>query len=333
MPKAKSLIRTSGKFDEKLIYCRKCMKDKAASAFFLATDLYLDSNGYFSVCKDCCNEVYNLMLQSEGNIARAILRCCRMFNIVFDETAVMATESHLKTMEAKGSKTDNTFGIYKTKLVSMSKRGLKDKIVSTDLTFIEPTKILPPSDPLQPDDKNAEELQQFWGESLNHNDYVWLEAEYAKWARDYSIKNSGEINLLKLIILKLFSIRQARSEQKPINKLEEEFQTLLKTSALSPAQTNAATQGKLGDSYGMLIKMIEEESPAEHYRDYKLFDDFFDIKKYLRDYVSRPITNFFNGHKNYSISDDEDVALDNGIFESNDLPELKTEIKSDTESE
>jgi hypothetical protein len=136
-----------------------------------------------------------------------------------------------------------------------------------------------------------------------------------------------------LIFLKLFAIRQARSEQKPINKLEEEFQKLLTTSALSPAQTNAATQGKMGDSYGMLIKMIEEETPAEHYADYKLFDDFFDLKKYLRDYVSRPITNFFNGRKNYVVSGDDDISLDNTIFESNDVPELKTEIKDDLESE
>jgi hypothetical protein len=327
--RVKSLPRKN-KVDDFQVYCRKCTKTKPSKEFFIATDLYLDSNGFFSVCKECCTEIYKLMFQSEGNVARAILRCCRMFNVIFDETAVMATESHLKTVEGSN---DKAFGIYKTKLSSISKRGFKDKIISTDLTFSEPTKMLPPSDPLKETDKNAEELIQFWGESLNHDDYAWLEVEYAKWSRDYSIKNSGEINLLKLIILKLFAIRQAMKEQKPVNKLEEEFQNLLKTSALSPAQTNAATQGKLGDSYGMLIKMIEEETPAEHYQNYKLFDDFFDLKKYLRDFVSRPITNFFNGRKNYIVSDDEDVVLDNAAFESNDVPELKTEIKNDLESE
>ncbi len=291
-------------------YCRKCMKTKPSTAFFQAVDTFLDSNNYFSICKDCCNEIYNLMYQSEGSVARAILRCCRMFNVVFDETAVMATESHLKTNESKGIKSDNVFGIYKTKLGSIAKRGFKDKLLSTEMTFTEPNKSIPPSDPIDSSEKNAEELKQIWGENLNRIDYVWLETEYSKWKSEYSIRTSGEVSLLRMIILKLFDIRKARQEDKPTDKLEVAFQNLLKTSGLTPVQTTAASQGKTGDTWGMLIKMVEKEHPAEHYKDYKLFADFFDLGKYLLNYVTRPIINFFTNTKNYEVDDDDPIFLE-----------------------
>lgn len=329
MTKAKSLPRKkrANEVDVVNIYCRKCMKNKTSTEFFSATDNFIDANGYFSVCKSCCNDIYNLIFQSEGSVARALLRCCRMFNVAFEDMAVMATETHLRNLEFNGKKTDNVFGIYKSKLATASKKNFKDKTGVADITFVEPTTSLPPSDPIENHDKNAEQLKQFWGDNLNFNDYVWLEAEYAKWEADHKIKNSSEITLLKMIVLKLFDVRKARSEGHPTNKLEAEFQDLLKTSALTPAQANAASQGKIADTWGMIIKMVEEETPAEHYKDYKLFDDHFDLKKYLRDYVSRPITNFFNGHKNYSI-EDEDVVLDSSIFESVEIPDIKTTINS-----
>jgi len=305
--KKKVLVKSNKSENELMVYCRKCMKTKKESEFFIATDEFLDSNKRFSVCKECCNEIYNIMFESEGNMARAILRCCRMFNVVFDDIAVSATESHIKTIEEKGGKTDNVFGIYKTKLASVSKRGDKGRELSFNLTFTEPNKPLPPSNPIDDKEKNAEELKQFWGDDLNREDYIWLEKKYAKWKAEYSIKTSGEAELLQMIILKLFDIRKARKEKGSTDKLEVAFQNLLKTSGLTPAQTTAASQGKTVDTWGMLIKMVEKEHPAEHYKDYKLFSDFFDLGKYLLNFVTRPITNFFTGQKNYEIDDNDPI--------------------------
>jgi hypothetical protein len=109
MAKKTSLPNIKKDKDLVMCYCRKCMQTKPSTSFFQATDDYLDSNGYFSICKDCCNSIYELMFQSEGNISRAILRCCRMFNVVFDESSVMATESQLKKSPESS---DKAFGIY-----------------------------------------------------------------------------------------------------------------------------------------------------------------------------------------------------------------------------
>jgi hypothetical protein len=167
--------------------------------------------------------------------------------------------------------------------------------------------------------EHSQDLKQFWGDLLTYEDYVWLEAEFAEWKKTHKVDTRSEISLLKMIVLKLLDIRKARAEQKNSAELEKQFQDLLKTSALSPAQTNAASQGKTADTWGMITKMIEEEEPAEHYKDYKLFDDFFGIKKYCRDYISRPILNFFSGQKNYEINDDNELSFEDDQSDSQDI--------------
>jgi hypothetical protein len=228
---------------------------------------------------------------------------------------------HLETLAKNGKETDKVFGIYKSKLLSVVKERFSNEKNGADLTFSEVEgKILDPVDPLEDHEKNSVELKQFWGDNFEYDDYVWLEAEYAEWKEANSSINRSEETILKLVVLKLLAIRKAINANKDTSKLEEGLTKLLNTGALSPAQANVASQGKLVNTYGMIIKMIEEETPAEHYGgNYKLFDDFFDLKKYLRNYISRPITNFLGGEKNYEIDDTtdepdiDDFNLDNNM--------------------
>jgi hypothetical protein len=328
-------IRSKRKeIDEQKVYCRKCQEHKKKSDFFICTDEYLDTNGVMSICKTCCNLIYNNIYNAEKNISKSLLRCCRMLNVRFDEDAVEATKAHLNTLAQSGKETSNVFGIYKGKILSSAKKNFSDKNSTLDLTFYEPVGLnINPEDPLEDHEKNAEELKRFWGDNLEYDDYAWLESELAEWKQTHSAVTKSEVSLLKMIILKSFDIRKARKENNvtAINKLEESYQNLLKTSALSPAQSNAASQGKLADTYGMLIKMIEEETPAEHYKYYELFGNFFNLKKYFKDYISRPITNFFNGQKNYQISEDGDVSLDDNT--EIDIPLTNVTPEDNSESE
>ncbi len=309
----KSVISKNGT-EVSAIYCRMCMETKAPSFYYQATDDFLDKNGFFSICKQCCQTLYENNLKIENSIERALYKTCRTLNIRYDPDAIEVAKQQIKNMNDRGTNATNFFGIYKSKLLAVSSAEI-GKRGDIDLTFQEETVLPPPSDPLLDHEKNAEELKQFWGDSMNRDDYIWLEKEYAKWEHDYDIRNSSEVNLLKLIILKLFDIKNARATGSTA-KLEKEFQDLLKTSALSPAQSSAASKSGFADTYGMLIKRIEEETPAEYYKDYKLFDDFFDLKKYIKNYITRPISNFFSGQKNYNISGDPEFSFDASAFGS-----------------
>jgi hypothetical protein len=302
-------------------YCRKCMKEKKPTDFFPAVDEFLDSNGFMSICRQCCDEIYENNYRAEKNFAKAILKTCRTINLKFNEKAVEAARSHLKTAEGNGRSAEKVIGIYKGKLITFEKKNFADKNVPLDLTFQEDVGfVIPPEDRIEDHEsqKTVDEMKQFWGENFEYDEYIWLENKYAKWKIEYSIKTSGEAELLQMIILKLFDIRKAREEGKSTDKLEIAFQNLLKTSGLTPAQTTAASQGKTVDTWGMLIKMVEKEHPAEHYKDYKLFADFFDLGKYLLNYVTRPITNFFTGQKNYDVDDNDPVFSMESNFDFSD---------------
>lgn len=312
--KTTKAITTSTGVVVETAYCRMCRETKNASDYYVATDVSLDTNGLMSICKICCQKLYENNLKIENSIERALYKTCRTLNIRYDPDAIEVAKQQIKNMNDRGTNATNFFGIYKSKLLAVSSAEI-GKRGDIDLTFQEETVLPPPSDPLLDHEKNAEELKQFWGDSMNRDDYIWLEKEYAKWEHDYDIRNSSEVNLLKLIILKLFDIKNARATGSTA-KLEKEFQDLLKTSALSPAQSSAASKSGFADTYGMLIKRIEEETPAEYYKDYKLFDDFFDLKKYIKNYITRPISNFFSGQKNYNISGDPEFSFDASAFGS-----------------
>ena len=42
-------------------YCRKCKIFKSINGnnFYEATNPFLDSNGWMSICRDCCNNIYD----------------------------------------------------------------------------------------------------------------------------------------------------------------------------------------------------------------------------------------------------------------------------------
>jgi hypothetical protein len=307
------------------IYCRMCRENKKPSDFYVATDTTLDTNGFMSVCKSCCESIYQGTYRAEKNTARALLITCRILNWKFDEDTVNAALLHIETAKKNGAVPQGVVGFYKGKLGLSSGKSFTER-ENNSLTFTEVSGLkIEPEDPLgnHVTEKTTEELEKIWGDSLEYEDYIWLESEYAIWEGDYNIRSRGEVNLLRLIILKLFDIRKGRSSKQNVNKLEEDFQKLLVTSNLSPAQSNAASKGNIADTWGMLIKRIEEETPAEYYKDYKLFDDFFDLKKYLKNYVSRPISNFLNGRKNYSV-DDIDIPLEDGMFGSESSGEIES---------
>lgn len=295
-------------------YCRMCRETKNASEFYVATDFFVDTNGLWSVCRKCCQSIYENNLKIENSVERALYKTCRLLNLRYDVDAIAVAKNQIKNMNDRGTNATNFFGIYKSKLLAVTPKEIGHR-GDEDFTFQEETPLPPPSDPLLDHEKNAEELKQFWGDNLNRDDYIWLEKEYSKWEHDYDIRNSSEVNLLKLIVLKLFDIKNARANGSTA-KLEKEFQDLLKTSALSPAQSNAASKSGFADTYGMLIKRIEEDTPAEYYKDYKLFDDFFDLKKYIKNYITRPISNFFSGQKNYNITGDPEFSFDASAFGS-----------------
>lgn len=305
---------------QNIAYCRKCQKLKKDSDFYKATDLVLDSNGKMSVCKDCINEMYVLFLDSEhGSIFKAVLKLCRMLNVKYDEGAISSALEHMKIRESDETK---FFGFYRLKLLTNNRTDMSD--TSIDLTYKDNPIII--HDVISDDsfDGAGEELKYKWGENFEEEDYIWLEKEYGEWRARHRIDTKSQEELLKMIVLKSFDIRQARKEGKDASSLEKAFRDLLNTSALSPLHMNAADSGENKDVFGLWIASIEKEEPAEwlEHEGRPLYKDVDNIEQYFQDYFVRPLKNFILQSKSFNVSDD-DVSND----------DIESFIDSDSEME
>lgn len=292
-----------------LNYCRKCQKSKKDTDFFTATDTFLDTNGKMSVCKDCCNEMYSNFFRSEqGSMEKALLKTCRTLNVRYDEAAVQATLAHLATVNNKGKVTENIFGIYKNKIVSVQKTRISKKGEGiSDLTFFEPSKMVAE---IPNSTEEIVDLKQFWGENFAYEEYIFLEKELAEWKKTHKADTKAEIMLLKELCYKGLEIRKARTEERSTGALVKELQELMKTASVDPSKTSQAGSGKANDTFSSFIQIIENTEPAEYYQDKELFKDFDNIDNYFRKYVLRPLKNFLTGTRDFDVSDDgEDDEL------------------------
>jgi hypothetical protein len=300
-----------------LIYCRKCQEKKKQGEFYQATDKFLDSNGYMSICKNCCNDIYNYYYNISHSVDSAILQTCRILNVIYIQSSVESVKTSIENKIEDGKDLNNIFGLYK-RMLSPHARGV-NTTGEEDLTFVEPNSIVK----INVDDSNfsvgsereLENLKQFWGENLPVDDYEYLERELADWKKTHKCDTKSEELLLKEICWKQLEIKRSREDSKNGKgsaSLIKDLQELLKTAALTPTQANAASSGKLADSLGVWIKDIEEKTPAEWWQDQEKFKDMDGIQE-DRDSILESIKKFILGNaREYAVDTSLDENSDDG---------------------
>lgn len=303
-----------GSKEDSLIYCRKCKEKKKSTEFYSAVDNYLDTNGFLSICKSCCNIVYEDQYHTTQNIDTALLGTCRILNISYILSAVDGVKSYIQNSVENNKDIGNVFGVYKKMIATHSRGGLDEK--ENPLVFNESSNNL--IDFSIGSDESLEEMKMFWGNGLVTEDYQFLENELADWKKTHKCDVKSEELLLKEICWKELNIKKERELNHSTAKLVKELQDLMKTAALDPSKINSASVGKSQDAFGVWIKQIEEKTPAEWWQDEGKYKDIDNLKKYAKDYIERPIRNFL-GDRDFSIGEEEVETgeEDDSIKESN----------------
>lgn len=288
------------KSDTKYLYCRKCQQEKPEIRFYSAVDEYLDTNGYLSVCKECCGEIYKAALSTELDMKKAIYKTCKILNIAYVDDAVDSTVLHLDT---KAIEMDSAFGVYKAKLGNYF-RVVKDvpqtfepvtgvKFNETDAQQIKE---------LQGQDF-SEYLKNTWGSGLSIDDYNFLENQLNEWKSKHKCDTTSELVLMQEICQFQLSLRKAREQGLDTKTLVKGLQDIIKTANLSPAQANMTGANKGAESFGMWIKDIEQKEPAEWWNENRNpFIDMDNQTAYWEDFVSRPIRNLLTRSKDFVIT-------------------------------
>lgn len=303
LPKKKKL----GSENDLQVYCRKCMKIKSSKDFYLRVDDFLDSNGFMSICKECCNEIYNNSLNIERNFEKALFRTCKILNMAWSPNAVDATRTHV--IKAQNAKKENiqVFGIYKSKLSTLGNLS-SDGIMTFD-GYNNTGQIILQNEIT--DDKDFDKyLKDFWGPGLEYEEYEFLESELARYKKTHKCDTATEESLLRQICFAELDIRKSRMDKGGgDSSAVKRLQDLMKTASVDPAKASSANSGTAKDTFSSFIKIIEDNEPASYYGqdDKKLFKDFDNIDFYFKKYITRPLKNFITQSRDFNVDTEDDI--------------------------
>jgi hypothetical protein len=307
---------TEEQVNVELHHCRKCMRNLPAKEFYESVDAgFIDTNKLMSVCKDCIQKLYDNIFEENQSMEKALHKLCVALNMRFSNDAVSATKAHINTLLESGKKVNAVFGIYKQKLIStkksMSKSGVEDMSYEDVGTIFTSETINTKEIPIPP------EVIIFWGKDIDRKDIEFLEEEFKNFKSTHKAETHAEVTLLKQVCYTLLNIKKLRANNDDTGKLVKELQELMKNLAISPNVTNAAGGGRENEAFGLWIRDIETEEPAQWLLTDprgNMYRDVGNIEEYFQKYMVRPLKNFIQGSKDFNIGDDtasedEDLTL------------------------
>lgn len=303
-------------------YCRKCMQVMPTIRFYESTNPMIDSNGRMSICRDCCTEIYTTYFSINNNVEKSLYLTCEDLDVRFSRDALVQTISHLENALSANKKVDKVFGVYKSKLSSLSKEneGITSFRFRDSATYeSKGTEVKEIQEEIIDDS-----LRLFWGKKYRIEDLQYLELELSNWKATHKCDNHAELLLTKELCIKQLEIIKDRDADKPTTNKVKELIELMKAASVDPAKANVASAGKSQDCWGMHVKDIEMFTPAEWFDQQEKYKDMDGFADYIKKYIYDPIVNFFTGRRLFgeegSIEEENDDEEDTeDVFEGGEL--------------
>lgn len=255
-----------------------CEKHKASYNFYEATNPMLDKNGFMSICKDHCNQIYDDYFSIHNILEVALQLTCQDLDIRFSAEALVQTKSHIESLLTKSKKAEKVLGYYKSKLGSTNKSSTKMesfRYKDSDFNYIKDnmesvyenmdTNINQDHELYNYDGISADVLKH-WGKGKENWEYDFLEEEIYKIKSSFECPDYGMEMIMKdisFINLDIEKIRQNGKDTKgDINKLIETRSKLMNDAKMKPIQ---ATGAEANDqiTFGMLVKKLENDRPTD----------------------------------------------------------------------
>lgn len=276
-----------------IFYCRRCQEVKREADFYAAVDLLLDQNGRMSVCSDCINSLFDIEYTMTGkDVYESILRTCRKLNVRYNRLAV---DSALENQNAfiNDELNEKFFGLYKIALHGYgAKGGNVHAAQGESLTFVEPTQSQM-EDHKEKVKKTHSDVRAFWGNGYTPQEYKYLEREFEEWMSSHDVDSKEQELLFKYITQLQLDYERARAAgQTGTAKIIADINKTMEVAGISPGKARPTSGAAANQRFSAYIQMIEQEEPAEYYKDKELYADYDNISEYFRDFVTRPMLNY-----------------------------------------
>lgn len=261
-------------------YCRKCRKIMPTSNFYETTIPMIDTNGYMSVCKSCCNKIYDSYFALYNNMEKAMYYTCQDLDLMFSKEALKHTQTNVESLLQKGKNVNAVFGIYKSKLSSTCK--INSQLDS--LRFVNSDSITKIENNIGDmsnigDFQLTDEMISYWGKSKEPWEYEFLDNEMTKITASFECPDYGMEMIMRDICFINLNIERIRLglDKGDITKLIETRSKLMNDAKMKPIQATGAESNEQV-TFGTLIKKWETEKPIP-----VTLDD--EMKKYIDTYM------------------------------------------------
>ena len=302
--KAKKMIgmNKSTSQDSKAHYkCCLCGSDLPEDKFFKSNSPLYKGSGHLPICKDCFRQQVQRYVVQYGDLKKALLRMCAAYDIYYKESII-------------GDQTDVNAAVsgYIQRLnLGQYKKKTFDNTIEEGIFKSELPKGAGPVENLFEDDRTIKErLVDKWGEGLNFPDYQELEKHY-KYLKSANpnCDSNQEIFIIDLCYIKMQQLRAVRDgDADTYKKMADAYRQSFQQAGLKSNRENNSNEEF---TVGVTCEDIEKYTPAEFYKNKKLYKDFDGLGDYFTRNVFRPLKNLMFGSKDkdpeYYVKDEADV--------------------------
>ena len=284
--------------------CCQCGEELPSTDFYRSCSSMYSALGHLPICKECLKRLYKRYLVEYLSREQAMQRVCMSFDIYYNP----------QLFENCSYDDQKLIGTYLRRVnLGQYKNKTFDNTIQEGFVIPRPEKTLQ-----QPDSAEAEEEKpvdkrfiERWGSGLSFLDYQELEKHYL-YLKDANpnCDSNQEIFINDLCYSKMQQMKAIREgDVDAYNKLTELYRKTFQQAGLKTTREKGTSDGF---TMGVTIDAIEKFTPAEYYKDKKLYRDFDGIGEYIERFMLRPLRNLMHGTSDrdyeYYVKDDEEDA-------------------------
>lgn len=252
-------------------------------------------NKVMPYCKDCCNEMFKYYLKNYKTLQSALYFTCAHMGVPFIKKVYEAFEQEINSYKNP----QQYFGIY---LRLMNTYGTKDEkekwddFAYTDVDYKDMNTVQEAEKALEIQES---ELKAMWGYDKSLDELAYLEQRFEIYTKNKELEPYQE-GLYKNLCCADLMVFQGEDIEQGM-KIQRQCAKDLGLDQFDKQQYKSIGEEILENH----IALIENEEPAEYYRDKKLYKDFRGIHAGWIQTMMRPMINLITGSKEYNLDKDQ----------------------------
>lgn len=252
-------------------------------------------NGVMPFCKDCCNEMFKYYLKNYKTLQSALYFTCVHVNVPFIKKVAEAFEQEINSYK----RPQQYFGVYLKMMNIHSTKDEKEKwddFAYSDVDYKDMNTVQESEKALELQEK---ELKSMWGYDKSLDELSYLENRFEIYTKGKELEPYQEGLYKNLCNADLMVFAGNDIEQGM--KIQRQCAKDLGLDQFDKQQYKSIGEEILENH----IALIENEEPAEYYREKNLYKDFRGIHSGWIKTMMRPMINLLTGSKEYNLDKDQ----------------------------